>query len=190
VRFLEVNKIVYVDESGLNREYQNVFARAKRGVKIYDTKSGKRQKRTNIIAGLMCNISDKTLKTENEGYLAVQCYEHSTTSAFFEDWFEFELIPLLPKDVSVVMDNAAFHNKKRLWKIAERYEINLLFLPPYSPEMNPIEQIWKEIRKEGFKNEFFNTLDDVVVRLSETICKLTRETIKSITGRDWILEIF
>jgi len=66
----------------------------------------------------------------------------------------------------------------------------LLPLPPATPEMNPIEQIWKEIRKRGFRNEVFKTLDKVVDRLCETICSLTNETVKSITGRDWISQCF
>ncbi len=57
-------------------------------------------------------------------------------------------------------------------------------------EMNPIEQIWKEIRKLGFKNEVFPSLEKVVKRLCVTICSLSKDTIKSITGRDWILSRF
>ena len=56
--------------------------------------------------------------------------------------------------------------------------------------MNPIEQIWKEIRKRGFKNEIFPTLEKVIDRLCETIRSLTNDVIKSITGRDWILNCF
>jgi transposase len=97
---------------------------------------GKRQKRTNIIAGLM---GDK--------FLAAQCYEHSTTAAFFEDWFEFELIPLLPEYSVIVMDNASFHRKKALQKIAERYDLYVLFLPPYSPDLNPIEKAWANFKQ-------------------------------------------
>ena len=55
--------------------------------------------------------------------------------------------------------------------------------------MNPIEQIWAELRKRGFKNEIFGTLTDVVDRLCETINGLTAETIQSITGRKWITAI-
>lgn len=61
-----------------------------------------------------------------------------------------------------------------------------MHIPPYTPEMNPIEQIWKQIRTMGFKNEFFHTLSDVVDRLCETINKLTKEMVKSITNRDWL----
>ena len=56
--------------------------------------------------------------------------------------------------------------------------------------MNPIEQIWKQIRSMGFRNEVFNSLSDVMDRLCKTICMLTTDMVKSITGREWILECF
>ena len=75
--------------------------------------------------------------------------------------------------------------------IGVQYEkIELFHIPPYTPEMNPIEQIWKEIRKRGFRNEVFATLEEVVDRLCDTICSLTPNTIFSITGRDWIIKTF
>lgn len=99
-----------------------------------------------------------------------------------------ELSNTFPKDkIILACDGAAWH-KSRSLKIPENIE--LIFIPPYTPEMNPIEQIWKEIRKRGFKNEVFQTLQKVVDRLCDTICSLSNETIKSITGRDWILSCF
>lgn len=93
-----------------------------------------------------------------------------------------------PEDIIIlVCDGAAWH-KSNFLNIPDN--INLLFIPPYTPEMNPIEQIWKEIRKRGFRNEIFQTLDKVVDRLCSTICYISQDTIKSITGRDWILSIF
>lgn len=61
---------------------------------------------------------------------------------------------------------------------------------PYTPEMNPIEQIWKEIRKRGFRNEAFHTLEKVVDRLCDTVMELTNKVITSITCRQWIRECF
>lgn len=84
-------------------------------------------------------------------------------------------------------DGAAWHKAGAL-KVPEN--INLFYIPPYTPEMNPIEQIWKEIRKRGFRNEVFATLSKVVDRLCETICSLSNHTISSITGRDWITRLF
>ena len=68
--------------------------------------------------------------------------------------------------------------------------IRLFFIPPYTPEMNPIEQIWKELRKRGFRNEVFASLDKVVDRLCDTICSLSPHDIFSITARSWILSCF
>ena len=138
--YLKVNKFVFVDESGLNREYRRLYARAKRGVKVHEKISGRRIKRTNIIAGLVYGNTA-------ERHIAVQSYEHSTTATFFEDWFEFELIPLLPDNALVIMDNASFHRKKALYNIASRYGVNLLFLPPYSPDFNPIEHSWANFKE-------------------------------------------
>ena len=99
-----------------------------------------------------------------------------------------ELSNTFPRDkIILVCDGAAWHKSGSL-KIPENIE--LVFIPPYMPEMNPIEQIWKEIRKRGFKNEVFKSLQKVVDRLCDTICSLSNDTIKSITGRNWILFCF
>ncbi len=68
--------------------------------------------------------------------------------------------------------------------------IELFFIPPCTPEMNPIEQIWKELRQIGFRNEIFATLNKVVDRLCDSINSLSKNTIMSITGREWILGCF
>ena len=96
-----------------------------------------------------------------------------------------ELSNTYPHDfILLVCDGAAWH-KSKLLEIPEN--IQLFFLPPATPEMNPIEQIWKEVRKRGFRNEIFHTLEKVIDRLCNTICSLSNHTVKSITGRDWIL---
>jgi len=86
--------------------------------------------------------------------------------------------------ILLVVDGASWHKSKSL---IIPQNIRLFFLPPATPEMNPIEQIWKEIRKLGFKNEIFSTLEKVIYRLCDTICTLTNEIVRSITGRDWIV---
>jgi putative transposase len=84
-------------------------------------------------------------------------------------------------------DRAAWHTAK---KLVVPPNIELFYLPPATPEMNPVEQIWKEIRSRGFRNESFHSLENVVDRLCEVIRSLSNATIKSITGRDWILNVF
>lgn len=93
-----------------------------------------------------------------------------------------------PNDILVVVcDGAAWHKSRKL-EVPENMVI--LHIPPYTPEMNPIEQIWRELRTQGFRNEVFATLEKVVKRLCETIRHLSKNTIRSITCRQWIRRIF
>lgn len=61
------------------------------------------------------------------------------------------------------MDNASFHRKKQLFSLAQNHGFNLIFLPPYSPELNPIEQYWSWL-KRYLKNVLVNfpSLDDTI----------------------------
>lgn len=93
-----------------------------------------------------------------------------------------------PDDIILLCcDGAAWH-KSGTMNVPDNIE--LFFIPPYTPEMNPIEQIWKELRQIGFRNEVFATLEKVVDRLCESINRLSKQTIQSITGRLWILGCF
>ena len=89
--------------------------------------------------------------------------------------------------ILLVCDGAAWHRANALEVPAN---VRLLFLPPATPEMNPIEQIWKEIRKLGFRNEVFQTLDKVIGRLSSVIRSLSESLICTITAREWIINCF
>ena len=104
------------------------------------------------------------------------------------NFFLQELSKAYPNDIILLCcDGAAWHKSAAL-KIPENIE--LFHIPPYTPEMNPIEQIWKEIRKRGFRNEVFASLEKVMDRLCDMICSLTNEVVSSITGRDWIVKPF
>lgn len=88
------------------------------------------------------------------------------------------------KHIILICDNAIWHKSKGLI-IPEN--ILILHILPYTPEMNPIEQVWKEIRKRGFANKFFHTLEDVVDQLCQTMLSLTSKDIQSITHREWVM---
>mgnify|MGYP001688841427 CR=1 FL=1 len=89
--------------------------------------------------------------------------------------------------IVLVMDNAVWHKSRNL---VIPHNIEFAFIPPYTPEMNPIEQVWAEIRKRGFKNKMFTTLNDVIDKLQEVIRGLRWDVLKSIVHRKWISAIF
>ena len=66
---------------------------------------------------------------------------------FFEAWFENHLLPELSEGDVIILDNASFHRKKRLYEIAGLHNVKIIFLPPYSPELNPIEHFWHWLKK-------------------------------------------
>jgi len=117
-----------------------MYARAKRGVKVHAKRPGKRAEKVNVIGGLLYGEGSKK-------YIAVRNYGHTTNSRFFEDWFEWELLSLLPENSIIIMDNASFHRKAVLIEIAAKYRVVVLFLPPYSPNLNPIEKSWANFKR-------------------------------------------
>ena len=99
-----------------------------------------------------------------------------------------ELSEAFVKDyILLAADNAIWHKAKSL-EIPDN--IRFFYLPPRTPELNPIEQIWKEVRKRGFKNKIFRTLDNVVDHLCGTLNSLSNDCVKSITLRNWFLQSF
>ena len=74
-------------------------------------------------------------------------YKDTMSSDFFEEWFAKMLIPELPERTVIILDNAAFHRMNKLQEIAKKFGHVILPLPPYSPDLNPIEKTWANIKK-------------------------------------------
>ena len=137
IQAIPESKQVYIDECGVRREHMREYAYAPRGESVDAVISGRNRKAANVI-GALC-----------EGrHMGIEVYEHATASAFFEEWFA-RLLPMLPRACAVIMDNASFHRKGALEKIIgkSRRKIRLMFLPPYSPDLNPIEKSWANLKR-------------------------------------------
>jgi transposase len=90
-------------------------------------------------------------------------YDGMMDSALFEAWFEEMLLPSLPPKTTIVMDNATFHRKKTLIFLAKIKGHRLVFLPPYSPELNPIEKFWSWLKRYMKKYlQRFENFDDTL----------------------------
>ena len=132
----EKTDIIYVDESGFVKNYYKDKGWALRGKKVFAEKSGKRYARTSLVAGYC--------KGE---VLAMMPYSGTMNKSLFNSWFANMLCSELKIGSVVVLDNATSHSKKSLAKIAKAKGISLLFLPPYSPDKNPIEHLWANIKR-------------------------------------------
>ena len=108
----------------------------KRSEKVVGKKSGKYYERTNIIAGLV-----------NNKPIAPIVFNGSCDTLLFETWVEKFLIKELKPNQVVIMDNASFHKSKRTKDLIESVRCKVVFLPPYSPDLNPIEKFWANMKR-------------------------------------------
>lgn len=90
--------------------------------------------------------------------------------------------------ILMVMDGAGWHKAKALEVPGN---MALMFLPPYSPQLNPVEHIWESIRENGFRNEVFNSIEAVENQLVHSLTALEAdpESVASMTGFPWIIGI-
>lgn len=110
--------------------------RALKGKPVKSKINGRRYKRVSIVAGQIGNQ-----------LIAPMTYENTMNSAFFEACFEQSLLPSLTSKSVIIMDNARFHRMRVLQSLAEKFGHVVLPLPPYSPELNPIEISWGNIKR-------------------------------------------
>lgn len=88
----------------------------------------------------------------------------------------------------MVLDGASSHKSKDL-QLPEN--IRLVGLPPYSPELNPQEHVWDELREKEFPNRVFNDLDAVVRQLHSGLPRLSRDhdALRRLTAWPWIVSL-
>lgn len=91
------------------------------------------------------------------------------------------------ENIVMVVDGAGWHKSKTFEMPAN---LKLLFLPPYSPELNPQEHLWDELREKCFHNKTFESLDSLEDHLVESLktMETQNETVKSIVAWDWIID--
>ena len=100
----------------------------------------------------------------------VTTFEPKFNAESFQRFLELLLIHRpRGKRLTLVLDNAKYHYARALqpWLHQHRKRLTLLFLPPYSPELNPIERVWKLTRRMATHNRHFPTLDDILNAVRE-----------------------
>jgi isftu1 transposase len=132
---LDPKKIVYVDESGMGDDERPLRGWSQKGALCIGKKPGLSKVRLNMVAGLL-----------NKHIIAPFVYTVTSTAEVIELWFTKSLLPTLAEGMTIIMDNAPIHRKKILEAHAANAKCNILWLPPYSPELNDIEPWWAVIK--------------------------------------------
>jgi transposase len=161
----DARRLVFVDESGFHTSMTRLYARAPKGKRAYGKVPRNRGKNTTLIAAI-------TL----EGAMgAPMTVEGATDSEACEAYVEHFLAPTLREGQVVVLDGLGAHRPKRIRELVETRGADLVFLPSYSPEMNPIEEAFSKVkalvRKEG-------------ARLSEALVEAIGRALAAVTAED------
>ena len=110
--------------------------RSLKGQRVYGLVPGRRSARINVVAGY-CDGQ----------MLADICFTGSMNARRFEDWFCRHLLPLTKPGDVIILDNASYHRKKQLVKLAGAYGVIVIFLPTYSPDFNLVEKVWANLKR-------------------------------------------
>jgi transposase len=106
-----------------------------KGERCFGTHDWGAKGRTNVIGAML-----------NKQFLTVGLFESNIDTQTFTIWVKQELLPVLPPKSLIIMDNATFHKGKLMQAFIESGGHILEYLPPYSPDLNPIEKKWAQAK--------------------------------------------
>lgn len=114
---------------------QPLYARSKRGERAFSVKCAKKSENISMIGSIRL-----------EGMTTLHAFDGSVCSEKFCYYLKEYLAPTLADEDVVIMDNCRTHHSRQTRATLEELGIRVLFLPPYSPELNPIEESWSPIK--------------------------------------------
>lgn len=112
-----------------------MYSYSEKGQRAYAQYNWQLKNQTNAIGAI-----------ESNQLITVGLFDTSVNTAVFECWIEQDLLPKLTTTSVLIMDNATFHKGKRLLELIKAAGHYLIWLPTYSPDLNPIEKFWSRIK--------------------------------------------
>jgi transposase len=132
---VDPQRLVFVDEMGTNTSLYPLYAWSPRGERAHTRVPRNRGKNTTLLASMGAQGMGPSLAVEG-----------TTTRVVFETYLQKVLLPSLRHGQIVVMDNLTAHKGDRIRELIESAGCGLVYLPPYSPDLNPIEEAFSKIK--------------------------------------------
>ncbi|MCI5513485.1 MAG: transposase, partial [Clostridia bacterium] len=123
--------LVFLDESGCNTDMTRRYAYSLGGSRAVDSAPLSKPKNTTILSSIQL-----------DGTLHCTTFSGGTTVAHFKQYLKEDLLPHLNGDSVLVMDNMKSHHAKAVKDLLDSSGVRYIYLPPYSPDLNPIEKLW------------------------------------------------
>lgn len=127
--------LVYLDESGFAHDMPRTHGYSPVNQRCFGTQDWQAKGRTNAIGALWAGL-----------LITVSLFQGNINSEVFHQWVRQDLLKHLPEQSVVIMDNATFHKRQDTLDLLEKAEHTVEFLPPYSPDLNPIEKKWAQAK--------------------------------------------
>ena len=131
----EPHRLIFIDECGTKTNMTRARGRARRGARVRDHAPFRHKGTQTFVAGLRC-----------DGLVAPWVLDGPINRAAFEAWVETQLAPTLRNGDVVILDNLAVHKSPRAAASLREKGAWFLFLPPYSPDLNPIEMAFSKLK--------------------------------------------
>jgi transposase len=154
---LDPRHLIFIDETGTSTAMARVRGRSKRGERLIGKVPHGHWKTMTFLAGL-----------SQDGFVAPFVIDRPMNSDIFQTWIERCLVPALKPDDVVVMDNLPAHKRPDVRQAIEAAGARLLYLPPYSPDFNPIEMAFSKL-KALLRKASERTIDDLWKRIGKLI---------------------
>lgn len=164
---ISTEDLIYVDESGVSTQMTRLYARARRGDRIHDAVPGGHWKMLTILGAM-----------DHNGMLAAMTVEAATDREVFLAYLDEVLCPKLRPGHVVVMDNLSAHKVDGVRQRIEACGATLLYLPPYSPDLNPIEKGWSKL-KQGLRAAQARTVDALHAAVASLLPTLSANDAKA-----------
>ena len=159
----EPHRLVFLDETSVKTNLTRLRGRAPVGERLYATAPFGKWHTQTFIAGLT-----------SEELIAPWVIEGAMNRAAFETYVETQLVPVLNPGTIVILDNLSTHKSPRAAEALKQSKSWFLFLPPYSPDLNPIEQAFSKL-KAHLRRIGARTYDDLNTAIGD-VCTLFHPT--------------
>ena len=157
-------RIVFLDETGAKTNMARLYGRARKGIRAWDDAPHGHWNTTTLVAAITCNGAESPMLLEGP-----------MDREAFDVYIEQVLVPALRPGQIVVMDNLSPHKTPRVAALIQAVGAELRYLPPYSPDLNPIELMWSKVK---------TFLRSARARTQEALYEATRQALESVTPED------